>query len=113
MLEEISSVSVAWEDLPWIVMGEFNTILITDEKIGGRPEVGDAAEDLRDFILRNKLIDFDLQGMKYTWSNPRAGKDLRMSRLDRVLGSPLRLEKWPNFSLKTLPKIASYHSPLL
>ncbi|XP_059078005.1 uncharacterized protein LOC131876583 [Cryptomeria japonica] len=57
-------------------MGDFNTPLQGAEKFGGTQAQLDSKTDLMDFINVNALVDTDLTGASYTWSNRRDGKDL-------------------------------------
>lgn len=66
-------------------MGDFNTPLQDIEKFGGSQAQPDSRSDLMDFINDNALIDMDLNGASYTWSNQRDGEDLIQVRLDRSL----------------------------
>ncbi|GLJ15327.1 hypothetical protein SUGI_0251310 [Cryptomeria japonica] len=71
-----------------------------------------ADEDLVDFIGRNGLMNLELLGQKFTWSNLRKGKDLIQAKLDRFLISG----NWgigPALKLTTLPRMVSDHNPLL
>lgn len=38
-----------------------------------------------DFIKKKGLMDLDLQGIDFTWSNKRFGNDYIQAHLDRVL----------------------------
>ncbi|GLJ54307.1 hypothetical protein SUGI_1165180 [Cryptomeria japonica] len=47
-------------DQSWIIMGDFNTPLKEEEKMGGLPLQLDGRQDLMDFINDQALIDMDL-----------------------------------------------------
>lgn len=53
-------------DQSWIIMGDFNTPLKDEDKMGGIPLHLDGKQDLMDFINDQALIDVDLQGINYT-----------------------------------------------
>lgn len=53
-------------DQSWIIMGDFNTPLKDEEKMGGIPLQLDGKQDLMDFINDQALIDMDLQGINFT-----------------------------------------------
>lgn len=99
------------DSIPWVLAGDFNTPLYPSEKIGGNPIDLQSAEDLQSLFTLAELMEVEMSGCKFTWSNRRYGKDLIMSKLDRVMIS----EEWMNkeLSLKALPKIGSDHNPLL
>ncbi|KAH9297640.1 hypothetical protein KI387_029322, partial [Taxus chinensis] len=80
---------------------------------GGAPTMTASMEALADFIKENSLLDMDLHGSSFTWSNRRLGRNHIQSRLDRSLGSLDWISLFPDFYLKSLPRAASDHSPLL
>lgn len=53
----------------WLVMGDFNTPLNDVDKSEGSQIVDDSLLDLLNFINDNLLLDLDLGGASYTWSN--------------------------------------------
>jgi hypothetical protein len=48
----------------WLLMGNFNFVLSSSEKSGGRS-----------FVHSNALVDLGFVGNLYTWSNHRGGRD--------------------------------------
>ena len=50
-------------------MGDFNTSLFDEEKIGGLSLALDSMLDLFDFINSLALLDVDLSSGVFTWSN--------------------------------------------
>lgn len=72
----------------WIIMGDFNVPLYDHEKKGGNVSQLEGRLDLMDFINKEGLIDMDLHGMQFTWSNKRDGNECIQAHLDRALISP-------------------------
>lgn len=66
-------------------MGDFNSPLYPLEKIGGMIDFNDSMKDLASFININDLLDMEMHGVKFTWSNNRKGVDLIQVKLDRLL----------------------------
>lgn len=64
-----------------------------------------------DFINGQALMDVNLRGINYTWTNRRTGPDLIQVRLDRNLISPNWLSKY-NCSLASIIKIGFDHYPI-
>ncbi|XP_059066552.1 uncharacterized protein LOC131857829 [Cryptomeria japonica] len=92
-------------------MGDFNTPLIKSKKFRGSQIQNDNKLDLADFINGQGLVDFDLSGASFTWSNCRVGVDLIQVRLDRAL----ILVEWIQHyvcSLNSIVRIGSDHFPL-
>ena len=71
-----------------IIMGDFNTPLQDKEKKGGMPQDWESKHDLSVFINGLALLDLDLMGGDFTWSNKCLGMNCIQVRLDRALISP-------------------------
>ena len=54
-------------------MGDFNTPLVDEEKKGGLPSDWESKHDLSNFINGLALLDLDLMGGAFTWSNKHIG----------------------------------------
>ncbi|KAK4732459.1 hypothetical protein R3W88_025447 [Solanum pinnatisectum] len=107
-----------WEDLeyvastttcPWMVGGDFNTILNDAEKLGGLPvtitETVDFAQCLGGVHLMNL-------GSSYNWWNGRIEGDIIFKRLDRVLGNNEFMNMLPDTEVPHLIRQGSDHAPL-
>ena len=66
-------------------MGDFNNPLYAKEKMGGLKDLSKSIYDLEGFLIRNDLIDIDLKGPSFTWSNNGLGTNLIQLRIDRAL----------------------------
>jgi len=53
-------------DLSWCLMGDFNEMLISFDKIGGSPLTISATQRLSDFLAYSKGIDANVQGRIFT-----------------------------------------------
>ncbi|KAL0292648.1 UNVERIFIED_CONTAM: hypothetical protein Scaly_2580500 [Sesamum calycinum] len=93
---------------PWIVGGDFNTVLSPDERSGGSAPSGIAMSDFHDAIADCALIDAGYVGSPYTWYNRR----LRQ-RLDRVLISSCWMTVFPKIQVAHLELSQSDHRGLL
>lgn len=72
--------------LPWIVLGDFNSILCKSEHRGGLFAYYDRkSRFFLDFVNSNNLIDLNFTGSSYTWCNNQSGLARRWARLDRCL----------------------------
>lgn len=110
--EEISNIILTNQKDQFMLAGDFNSPLYPSEKCGGLEDFSNSMGDLASFINATSLMDIDLQSAPFTWSNNRKGRHLIQVRLDRFLIST----NWDieNSSyLKTLPRIAFDHNPLL
>lgn len=71
----------------WLFKGDFSVPLYEHENKGGNTTNLEGRMDFLDFINNAGLIDFDLKGIEFTWSNKRTGQNYIQARLDRVLAS--------------------------
>ncbi|KAK4403176.1 hypothetical protein Sango_1058300 [Sesamum angolense] len=94
--------------LPWIVGGDFNTVLSPDERSGGSATSGIVMSDFDDAIADSALIDAGYVGSPYTWYSHR----LRQ-RLDRVIVSSCWMTVFPNMQVTHLELSQSDHRGLL
>lgn len=111
-----------WQDLmnlaaavnmPWMVGGDFNTILNADEKIGRVDASLISMNDFRDCVDACGLMDCGYTGSKFTWSNNQAGQNRVWGRWDRILVNSVWISSLPMLTVEHLPRISSDHSPLI
>lgn len=104
----IINARMAFPNEKWIILGDFNTSLSSMEKAGGMPVSNESGQDLADMINSLGLLNLDLLGDKFTWSNRRSGWDLIQVKLDKGIISP----KWirnASCRLNALFRIGSDH----
>lgn len=83
-------------DLPWCLGGDFNEVRNTNERQGcSNRDRG--MRDFNSFIEDMELVDLQLLGRNYTWSNSQIGE--KWSRIDRFLLhndwlDKLKLKQW-------------------
>jgi len=53
-------------DLPWCLIGDFNEMLLSSEKIGGTPLTVSKTKRLSDFLAYSRGIDANVQGRIFT-----------------------------------------------
>lgn len=92
-----------------IILVDFNTPLVGEEKIGGLAPDWDSKQDLSNLINDLAFLDLDLLRGLYTWSNKRIGHDCIQVRLDRAL---ISLDWLHSFSCKLslLPRVGLVHN---
>lgn len=101
------------ENIPCILLGDFNVIMSANEKRGGIPFNINEAEDFINFISDTSLLDVGFSGSPFTWCNNRSTNARIWKRLDRVLVDPLWLNSGVNTSVLHLARVGSDHAPLL
>jgi hypothetical protein len=111
-----------WQDLsrvgkrfggPWMLIGDFNAILSSAEKKGGRLFGSSSHSLFGNFVQENGLVDLGFSGNPFTWNNKRHGRYNIKERLDRGLSKHLWVLLFPNSLLSHLPASESDHNPLL
>ncbi|XP_062099719.1 uncharacterized protein LOC133805553 [Humulus lupulus] len=74
---------------PWIVLGDFNDILVKEERIGARVKYT-KAHSFQRCVEICQLEDVKFSGNFYTWNNKQQGQDRIYSKIDRILAN----QKW-------------------
>ncbi|XP_060211737.1 uncharacterized protein LOC132639298 [Lycium barbarum] len=98
---------------PWIVCGDYNSILNAEEKLGGAPHRLKKSLPFLDCINDCGLTDLGYFGHNYTWCNERKNNDVIWKRLDRVLANDEWTNFLPNTTVQHLTRTSSDHCPLL
>jgi hypothetical protein len=118
----IQSRSIFWSKLtdlgssfdgPWLLLGDFNAILSSAEKCGGRSFGFASYFDFVDFVQFNALVDLGFVGNKFTWSNHRFGRDNIRERLNHGLANQGWVHLYPNSLINHLMASYSDHCPIL
>jgi hypothetical protein len=97
----------------WLLMGDFNYVLSSTEKSGGRSFCSPSHLEFLDFVHSNVLVDLSFVGNRYTWSNHRCGRDNIRERLGRGLANQDWIQIFPNSLLNHFPTSQSDHCPIL
>jgi hypothetical protein len=77
----------ATHSLPWLVAGNFNEILSSNEKFNTTPASQRRMSTFRNCLNTCNLLDLGFNGPRFTWTNKRPN-GLVMERLDKVLCNP-------------------------
>ncbi|OMO51807.1 reverse transcriptase [Corchorus capsularis] len=100
-------------DVPWVVMGDFNDVANSSEKLCGQaPSIGRCLS-FNGMILSCGLIDLGFNGPSFTWYNKRKGLARVQERLDRVLANANWRLLFPDAMVQHLPRLHSDHCPIL
>jgi hypothetical protein len=96
----------------WSVIGDFNAVLMPEERRGVNVESSSNLEmnGFRGFIDDLNLIDLPLLGRRFSWFHSNG---VAMSRIDRCLVSPEWLECWGDGSVWVGSRDISDHCPLI
>lgn len=102
------------QGIPTMVVGDFNCILRSEEKRGGRPYTENISfRECAHFLQSNGLVDLGFIGPCFTWCNNRSGGARVWERLDKVFATSSWIQGHPAHFVRHLARIASDHCPVL
>ncbi|XP_074314191.1 uncharacterized protein LOC141649398 [Silene latifolia] len=87
---------------PWVMAGDFNTVISPDERMGGNTKQEDM-DDFIDCITTCGMNDIHATGAYFTWTNKQDAAHRKFSRLDRFMVN----HDWMN----TFPEMAAHFHP--
>lgn len=64
---ELDTIRMRWSK-PWCIGGDFNVIKFSEDKLGGS-RITPEMSAFSDWISRHGLLDLQLNGASFTWSN--------------------------------------------
>lgn len=74
---------------PLLISGDFNSVLLTDDRLNGGVITSTKIRDFEQCIQTNELFQVNTVGAYYTWCNNQLGSDRIVSRIDRCLANHL------------------------
>jgi hypothetical protein len=109
----INDLSLTNNNPNWLVFGDFNIIINSDEKSGGCPMDYNITSSLRNTMDLCNLADLGFSGPKYTWHNRQQGSDYIQARLDRFLATPSWIDCYPHYVNLHLLRYGFDHCPIM
>ena len=100
-------------DVPWLFIGDFNTIMGAHEHSGSFTPAKPPIEDFQQWSDTFNLIHLLTRGAAFTWDNRRSGLRHTKRMLDRSIVNHKLLDLCSSISCSTLTKTCSDHYPLL
>ncbi|KAI9123735.1 hypothetical protein K1719_005035 [Acacia pycnantha] len=89
----------------WVVIGDFNDISSSSERIGGSGPPVSKIKLFNDRISECKLTNLSFVGPKFTWKGPRLQDGARLyERLDRAFSNEAFLLSFSGCSVQVLPR---------
>lgn len=108
-LESVASL----HSLPWIIAGDFNDVLMGEDKFGGSPININRALRFQECLDSCGMIDIGFSGAQFTWSNQRPVTHLIQERIDRVFVNAEWYDRYPEACVSHLDRSHSDHCPIL
>ncbi|OMO52105.1 reverse transcriptase [Corchorus capsularis] len=97
----------------WCCLGGFNAVGSQSEKSGGHPIDRTQAEIFTNFLQDCNLMEIEIHGANFSWSNNREGEDNILEKLDKAYATV----DWSNLFTGAIgwyeADVASDHCPLL
>ncbi|XP_074265666.1 uncharacterized protein LOC141588110 [Silene latifolia] len=97
---------------PWIIGGDFNCVLQTNERLGGNVSIAES-EPFYDCLQDCGLMDLAATRAFYTWNNKQPPATKIYSRLDRLFVNHEWNVSCPDFLANFLPEGLFDHTPCL
>lgn len=95
-------------DLPWLIGGDFNTIIYRDEKNGNSIITG-IMGDFNEFSTEHNVLDLEIKGAEYTWSNRQP--ECVLCKLERFLICGEMDDILARLGAKAVARVTSDHIP--
>lgn len=110
---DLSHISHSIGNIPWLISGDFNAMISSDEKLGGGGALlsDSDTEDFKKFIELNKLTHLKTDGCFFTWNNKQEASNRVWSRLDRGQINDAWLHQFTSSHIEYLLPSFSDHSP--
>uniref|UniRef100_A0A803PAC6 Reverse transcriptase domain-containing protein n=1 Tax=Cannabis sativa TaxID=3483 RepID=A0A803PAC6_CANSA len=96
---------------PWLIIGDFNAFLFSNDKQGGNPDRGPST-DFRQFLDLFNLTPLDPKGAPLTWNNNVAAPRNIQERIDWGIVNNAWINNFPNVLLSHLGFFSSDHRAL-
>ncbi|XP_031124225.1 uncharacterized protein LOC116026939 [Ipomoea triloba] len=100
-------------DHPWLIAGDFNAIVNSEESSNPNNSGHHRNGDFKNWIFTEALVDLGFMGQKFTWRRGREEGTFKGARLDRALCSMDWVERMCETRVVHLTTIASDHCPIL
>ncbi|KAK7268078.1 hypothetical protein RIF29_20764 [Crotalaria pallida] len=101
------------QTVPWLVIGDFNSVLNPSDKLGGQVVESNKVSDFRNYAHSCMLTDMKYDGCFYTWSNKQEGSEKILCKLDRALVNEQWIQLWLDTVTHFIQEGVSDHSPAL
>jgi exonuclease III len=97
----------------WLVFGDFNMVLSSNEKVGGNPIDYNITTAFRECLEQSNLEDLGYNGDLFTWHNRQQDNQYIQARLDRFCASNDWIYNFSHYQNSHLLRYGSDHCPIL
>ncbi|WCJ18876.1 RNA-directed DNA polymerase (reverse transcriptase)-related family protein [Euphorbia peplus] len=99
--------------LPWVIIGDFNDLMLQSEKCGGRRHPPSLLHGFNEAVEYCCLFEVPMVGHEFTWEKSRGSLNCVEEKLDRGLASSDWLQLFPSAQIINEEAHASDHSALM
>lgn len=107
------SIVAGLHSLSWVIAGDFNEVLLGEDKYGGRPMNVNRVLNFQECLNNCGMIDLGFSCHRFTQSNRRLLAQLIQERIDRVFVNVDWNFFYPEAHVKHLERTHSDHSPIV
>ncbi|XP_074283278.1 uncharacterized protein LOC141607831 [Silene latifolia] len=97
---------------PWLICGDFNTVLAPSERLGGST-TEEEMEDFQNCLDVCHMVDMPTTGSLFTWNNKQEAATRVFSRLDRALVNHEWIDQKKEFYAHFHPEGCFDHTPCI
>lgn len=98
---------------PWVIGGDFNSMLTLSDKQGGQMVLPSDIQDFKECVTHCQLQDMLSKGAFFTWNN-RQEKERRVySKIDRTLVNEAWMKELPAVVTWFREELFSDHTPMI
>lgn len=112
LLWENLEVVAGLHSMPWVIAGDFNEVLMGEEKFGGNPISMNGALQFQECLDICRMIDIGFSGPRFTWSNCWPLSHLVQERIDRAFVNANWSAIFLEAAVLHLEKLHSNHCPI-
>ncbi|GJY17397.1 uncharacterized protein Tco_0388888, partial [Tanacetum coccineum] len=98
-------------DKPWVLMGDFNAALNTEDTFFGSSDINIAMREFRECVETIEVGDVNSTGLHYTWNQKPKADTGMLRKIDRVLSNMFFTNEFPGSYVVFQPYRISDHAP--
>ncbi|XP_070012294.1 uncharacterized protein [Nicotiana sylvestris] len=99
--------------IPWIIWGDFNSVLKIQDRLYGNPVTSNKVQDFSDCMHLLNLNELPWKGDFYNWSNKQQGVDRVYSKIDRAIGNDDWMQTYRHMEVEYRLPFISDHAPMV
>ena len=100
-------------DKPWVIVGDFNEVLLEGDKYGGRSISSSRSLLFKECLDYCSMVDMGFVGPRFTWTNKRNFSALVEERINRFFANPSWYALHPDTRVTHLTRCVSDHCLIL